>query len=276
MSAADVPLVGRGSELHDITSAFASSPCAAVVVAGPAGVGKSRLTADATAAIASGSRQVMHVIGSQAGAAIPFGAFVQLLPEAAPAAGTTLQLLQILSKAIAAYAHNGVPMLLLIEDAHLLDAGSAALVHQLVRSQACGVVASIRTPDVAPDPIVALWKDGLAQRIDLKPLNRAECDALAASYLGGVVASASLQWLWKTSAGNPLFMRGFSSAHATRGRSTTGTAFGSFYMSTDSAGTEPRDRDLAAVGALVGAAVEALAQVADDYDQQLDRWLASA
>jgi DNA-binding NarL/FixJ family response regulator len=207
MSAADVPLVGRGSELHDITSAFASSPCAAVVVAGPAGVGKSRLTADATAAIASGSRQVMHVIGSQAGAAIPFGAFVQLLPDAAPAAGTTLQLLQILSKAIAAYAHNGVPMLLLIEDAHLLDAGSAALVHQLVRSQACGVVASIRTPDVAPDPIVALWKDGLAQRIDLKPLNRAECDALAASYLGGVVASASLQWLWKTSAGNPLFMR---------------------------------------------------------------------
>ncbi len=47
-------------------------------------------------------------------------------------------------------------------------------------------------------------------------------------------------------------------------------------MSTDFAGTEARDRDPAAVGALVGAAVEALAQVADDNDQQLDRWLASA
>ena len=149
----------------------------------------------------------MHVIGTQAGAGIPFGAFVQLLPDSGLEAGTTLHLLQQLSKAIAGPGKDGMPMLLLIDDAHLLDPGSAALVHQLVQSQACGVVASVRTPDVAPDPIVALWKDGLANRIDLKPLNRADCDALAASYLGGVVASASLQWLWKTSAGNPLFLR---------------------------------------------------------------------
>ena len=44
-------------------------------------------------------------------------------------------------------------------------------------------------------------------RIDLRPLTRGECDELAASYLGGVVANASLLWLWEVSAGNPLFVR---------------------------------------------------------------------
>lgn len=193
--------------MQQITSAFETDPCAAVVVAGAAGVGKSRLSADAVAALASTGRPVAHVIGTQSAAGIPFGAFVQLLPDVGQDPGTPLQLLQMLSRAVSDRAHDGRPLVLRVDDAHLLDAGSAALVHQLVQSQSCGVVASVRTPDVAPDPIVALWKDGLAQRIDLRPLTRGECDELAASYLGGVVANASLLWLWEVSAGNPLFVR---------------------------------------------------------------------
>ena len=206
-ASAEVPLIGRHAELQEITAAFVASPSAAVVIAGPAGVGKSRLASDIIAAVASRGRPVLHVFGTQAGADIPFGAFVQLLPDVGPDPGTTLHLLQMLSKAVADLTRDGKPLLLLVDDAHLLDPGSAALVYQLVQSQSCGLIASVRTPDIAPDPIVALWKDGAARRIDLEPLSREDCDALAASYLGGVVASASLQWLWKVSAGNPLFVR---------------------------------------------------------------------
>ena len=201
------PLIGRRAELEEISCAFALSPCAAVVVAGPAGVGKSRLVAEAQAEIAVTGRSTAHLFGTQAGAEIPFGAFAPLLPEAGPDAGTSLQLLQVLGKAIADQGDRRGPLLLVVDDAHLLDPGSAALVHQLVQAQSCGLLASVRTPDVAPDPIVNLWKDGLAQRVDLKPLTRDDCDALAASCLGGVVANASRQWLWEVSAGNPMFVR---------------------------------------------------------------------
>ena len=95
----------------------------------------------------------------------------------------------------------------MVDDVHLLDEGSAALVHQLVQTASCSVIASVRIPGTAPDPLTALWKDGLAERIDLHPLSESEVDQLATGVLGGPVAGASVRRLFAASGGNALYIR---------------------------------------------------------------------
>ncbi len=67
---------------------------------------------------------------------------------------------------------KGRPLALLVDDAHLLDDASATLVHQLASTRSAFVVLTVRSESPAPDPVVALWKDELAERIDLSPLDR--------------------------------------------------------------------------------------------------------
>jgi hypothetical protein len=58
------------------------------------------------------------------------------------------QLLSVLhqaSVAIAALGEPNGPLRLFVDDAHLLDDGSATLVHQLVKERTCSVVVTIRT-----------------------------------------------------------------------------------------------------------------------------------
>jgi DNA-binding CsgD family transcriptional regulator len=202
-----VPLIGREAELDEISSAFKASKQAAVVIAGRAGVGKSRLAAEVAGAMATGGWATEIVIVTAAAAAVPFGPFAALLPEVAALASDPLHLLQTATAAIAGRARNGHPLLLVVDDAHLLDAGSATLVHQLVQNRACGLIATVRTPDLSPEPIISLWKDALALRIDVETLMRDETDTLVIATLGGPVAASARRWLWKVSAGNPLFVR---------------------------------------------------------------------
>ncbi len=118
-----------------------------------------------------------------------------------------LGLLQQASDAIVGRAGPDRKLLLVVNDAQFLDEGSAALVHQLVQKGACSVVASLRTPGPAPDPVTALWKDGLAERIDLGTWGEAETEAVLSTFLGGPVASSSVRRLWELSRGNALYLR---------------------------------------------------------------------
>jgi DNA-binding CsgD family transcriptional regulator len=203
----EIPLVGRGVELDRIVADLTRVDPVAFVLAGAAGVGKTRLAAEAATAAAGLGQATAHVAATRAAASIPFGSFASLLPVTDPAAGGLLELLRQASKAIVERAGHGQRLLLVVDDAHLLDDGSAALVHQLVHEASCSLLASVRTPGPAPDPITALWKDGLADRIDLDPLGEADVESLAASVLGGPVAGASVRRLWEVSGGNALYLR---------------------------------------------------------------------
>lgn len=176
-----------------------------VVIAGPAGVGKTRLAREALAAAKRGGRVTRWAAGTSAAAAIPLGAVAHLLPPV----GTVSDPLTLLQRAGAAIAEQGKGHRLVIgmDDAHLLDELSVTLLHQLALTRAACVVLTVRTGEPAPDPVVTLWKNGLADRLELAQLPRVELDRLVVGVLGGVVDSRTIERLWRATRGNALFLR---------------------------------------------------------------------
>jgi DNA-binding NarL/FixJ family response regulator len=99
------------------------------------------------------------------------------------------------------------PLVLLVDDAHLLDDASATLLHQLVASRSTFVIATVRSSEPAPDPVMALWKDELAERIEVPPLGPDFVEALLTRAMGGPFSAATLHRLTEQSAGNALYLR---------------------------------------------------------------------
>jgi AAA ATPase-like protein len=197
--------MGRDSELRFITERMAGPETRNVVVAGPAGVGKTRLAREALEAAKRSGRVTRWAAGTSAAAAIPLGAVAHLLP----ALGTVSDPLTLLQRAGAAIADQGKGHRLIvgIDDAHLLDELSVTLVHQLALTRAACLVLTVRTGEPAPDPVVTLWKNGLADRLELQQLPRVEMDRLVTGALGGVVDSRTIERLWRATRGNVLFLR---------------------------------------------------------------------
>lgn len=76
-------------------------------------------------------------------------------------------------------------MAVLVDDAHLLDEASAALTHLLATTERTFVLATVRSGEQVPDAVTALWKDGLADRIELPPLAVDESGELLSAALQG-------------------------------------------------------------------------------------------
>jgi len=198
-------LTGRDSELQFIAERLTGGESRSVVIAGPAGVGKTRLAREALAVAKRGGRVTRWAAGTNAAAAIPLGAVAHLLP----AVETVSEPLTLLQRAGAAIAEQGKGHRLVIgvDDAHLLDELSVTLLHQLALTRTACVVLTVRTGEPAPDPVVTLWKNGLADRLELAQLPRAAMNRLVTGVLGGVVDSRTIERLWRATRGNALFLR---------------------------------------------------------------------
>ena len=200
------PLVGRSHELELLADVLAGEERFAVVLAGKAGVGKTRLASEWLAVAEARGRATARVKAGQAARRLPFGALAPLLPGATGPSVEPADMLRRARADIVALG-GGRPLVLLVDDAHLLDDASATLVHQLVSSRSAFVIATVRAEAPAPDPIVALWKDELAERLELEPLNRFSIEALLTTVLDGPVSGATLHGLCERSAGNALYLR---------------------------------------------------------------------
>ncbi|WP_457200932.1 helix-turn-helix transcriptional regulator [Nocardia gipuzkoensis] len=101
----------------------------------------------------------------------------------------------------------GGRVLLVVDDAHLLDEQSALVIHQVVRLRRATVLLTVRTGETPPDAVSGLWKDRLLERLDLQPLSREVTGQLAAAVLGGPVESSTATALWRYTRGNVLYLR---------------------------------------------------------------------
>lgn len=159
------PFTGREDELELVRGALAAGRHG-IVITGPAGSGKTRLVTEA----ARGTDFAL-VAGTPETRRIRFAAFAHLVPETASLHG--------------AFQHLSGVRLLLVDDAHLLDDASAALVHQLAVHGRTRLL--VVTTDGAPAPgaISRLWTGELLPRLTLEPLPREDTARLLATEAAG-------------------------------------------------------------------------------------------
>lgn len=126
---------------------------------GSAGVGKTWLARATADRLAAQFDRVDWVTGTAD--AVPFAAFDHLIEV--PDSGKTAEVLRTARESLS----DG--RLLIVDDAHLLDKLSAALVYQLAVSGAVKLVVTIDPNSVVPEEISALWRDDLLARVDVDP-----------------------------------------------------------------------------------------------------------
>jgi DNA-binding NarL/FixJ family response regulator len=202
--AATWPLTGRAEELRLIGELLHSrdGPLGAVV-AGAAGVGKTRLAREALAVAQQRGARTRWAAATSSARAWPLGAFAAMLGVVGPDPARLLR--QASAALLAGAGRAGV--IVGVDDAHLLDELSATLVHQLVLRRAATVVLTLRTGETPPDAVTALWKDGHLTRLELQPLSKDETAALVEARLDGPLDSAAARRLWSVTQGNALYLR---------------------------------------------------------------------
>lgn len=217
-------LVGREQERHVIGKLVASArvgESGTLVLSGEAGIGKSALLEDATAAVTEAGMRVLRAAGIDAEREVPFGGLLQLLrpvlghldaipaPQA-EALGSALALvpgsggerfavgaavLSLLSRV----ADDG-PVAVVVDDAHLLDPPSAqALCFAARRLTADPVVVLLAVRDEAPSVVSSA---GLPMLM-LGGLADADAAELAGS-LGRRLPDEARARLLSATGGNPL------------------------------------------------------------------------
>ncbi|AKS32994.1 ATP-binding protein [Mycolicibacterium goodii] len=131
------------------------------VLLGPEGVGKTSLARSAAEWLGPEFRRVVHVTGTESNSAVPFGAVADLIEV--PGAHRTADVMRAAREAL------GTELLLVVDDAHLLDRLSAALVYQLTASGAAKLIATATVDRPVPEEVSALWDEGLLARIEVEP-----------------------------------------------------------------------------------------------------------
>lgn len=203
--------MGREDEVLRIAAALTNPGCRGIAFVGPAGVGKSRLADECRQLGEASGMTAITAFGTAVSASITLGALSHILAPFGDIADVHLelqpaQLLQAARRTLATLG-EGTRLMLIVDDAHHLDAVSAHLVHQLALSSAAFVVVTIRSGEKIPDSITSLWKEALVERIDTAPLDPEQTSELSAALLGAPVDAHVARWVWRTSNGNALFAR---------------------------------------------------------------------
>ncbi|WP_449372169.1 AAA family ATPase [Arthrobacter psychrolactophilus] len=204
----------REEELADIVQAISAEECRAVFLTSDSGLGASTIL-QKLAEAAQGYVPVLTVHGSQSLARIPFGVLAPYLNlQDTPTETFRLGVMRQILSAIevrrvelgGTESRNGELPLVVIDDAHAIDEGTAELFVSLVKSGTINVVASHSKRHQMPNPLPQLWFTGMAENIVLEPLSQEQGHNFCEIMLSGPVFPATSWHYWSTAAGNPLFL----------------------------------------------------------------------
>jgi len=171
------PVIGRGDELATIIAAVRHE--VGCLVAGEPGVGKTIVLRELRRRLAAEGRSA-HLVLVTAVARFPL--------HGVDAVRTDEQ------------------AVLVIDDAHLLDAASAAQVWHLAATGAT-VVAAVRAGAPLPADLERLWRADRCTRLELGPFDQAGVQALLETVLGDDVEDRVTRLLMRRTGGNALLLR---------------------------------------------------------------------
>jgi DNA-binding CsgD family transcriptional regulator/type II secretory pathway predicted ATPase ExeA len=209
--------VQRDAHLQRIAGAAARRGSRGVVVVGPPGAGKTRLVTAALERADADGTPTAWVVATRASGGVPFGAVAHLLPIRSMPLADRVQLLQQ-TRARLASQHGGRRLVLGVDDVHLLDDASAALVQHLVATGTAFLLATLRGGEALPPALDSLVRDGTAERLDVAGLTREAVGELVGAVLGGQVDGAAVHELARLSEGNPLLLRELVTSAEQHGR----------------------------------------------------------
>lgn len=186
---------------------------AGFLLVGPAGVGKTFLARSLLDATSDGRFQRAVAVATPAAVEVPLGVFARLLPADVARSSDLGALLGDLLERIVRDRH----LVLLVDDAQWLDPASAMLVQHLALSGRATVLVTQRSGERLPEPIGALWKDGVLERWALEAFDRADTRRMVEEVLGGVVSDQLAGTTYDTTTGNPLYVTELLDAGLTTG-----------------------------------------------------------
>ncbi|MCP2322181.1 DNA-binding SARP family transcriptional activator [Hamadaea flava] len=238
-----LPLAGREHAIDRLLHPDGDTP-PLVLVSGEAGVGKTRLITEAARRYAARGSLVLWGAGHEVEGHTPYGAWVEALDgyladrSAAERAATGSQYPELaallpalglsppqsgdpesergrLFRAVAALLTDLAvrPLLVVLDDLHSADPGSAQLLHHLVRIRGARpwrFLATWREEDLPADDgrrrtLDTMQRQGVAQRMELMRLGRADTDRLVSEAVGRELSPADLDLVYRLSLGNPLY-----------------------------------------------------------------------
>lgn len=199
-AADDPPLTGRSDVMGRLQNLLDDDAQRGVVLAGPAGSGRTRLLREAAALAAARRMRALIVDPEDVAAPRPLYA----LAVAMGAARLDVPERPAQAAAILARENERRPLLLGVDDAQRLDSVSLAVVRHLLENSSCRAVLTL--PESAgradaPGPLTALWRDGLVNRVPVAPLSHGDMTAVCSGLLSGPMhygAAARLAFLADT------------------------------------------------------------------------------
>ena len=180
------------------------------MVWGPAGSGKTALVRIVADELGNDDRRTLRLAATDSLHSVPFGAFAPLLGDLRrldPNEPSQLGGAKVLATAYEALRDTVAGAVLVVDDVHLLDDGSARLLSLVVARSDCVSLLTTRTGEPLEPSLERLWKDGDITPLHLEPLSDPEIETLCGAALGGFVEARTRKRLVEASAGNLLYLR---------------------------------------------------------------------
>ncbi|NUP75392.1 MAG: AAA family ATPase, partial [Sinomonas sp.] len=200
-------IIGREREVSRC-AAMLREEVPAVLVLGETGVGKSALVASVREELA-GFAETFEIHGSPSLQRVPYGVLAPFLGGLPTEhAGSRISVLRAFWRRVEELrSASDSRLVLVIDDAHSIDPLTAEVIAELVG--AGWAQALVTSPDgtLLPPPLMQLWIDGGAERIDLQPFSQDEAELFLEAVLGSRVLPSSARRLWRESQGNPMLLR---------------------------------------------------------------------